>query len=161
MGDCITLFTLEHSKPRDFLGALGIGDEAVDEVLIIPSAAFRVTYGSPLNRRILDEQTAERIKQAANICAVRSSAEAGRIARSSGRAICADAAIHWDAIARVHALSGEYARLAERMDATETKCIATERNGVWRRDLQESYEYLDREIERIGDQLKSISLSGA
>ena len=161
MNDCVILFTWEHDDPKAFLRELGISDAAVSEVVVIPSAAFRLTYGSALNRRNFDDQVAQRIKQAANICAVRSSAEAGRIARSSGRAICADAAIHWDAIARVHALSGEYARLAERMDATETKCIATERNSIWRRDLQESYEYLDREIERIGDQLKSISLSGA
>jgi len=160
MNDCVILFTWEHDDPKAFLRELGISDAAVSEVVVIPSAAFRLTYGSALNKRNFDDQVAQRVKQAASICAVRSSAEAGRIARSSGRAICADAAIHWDAIARVHALSGEYGRLAERMEATETKCMTTERNSIWRRDLQESYEYLEREIERVGDQLKSISLSG-
>ena len=161
MDDCVILFTCEHEDPRAILRELGISDAAVSEVVVIPSAAFRLTCGSSLNRRNFDDPAAQRVKQAANVCAARLSIEAARIARTSERTICADSPISWSAIGRIHALSAQYARLAERMEATETKCMATERNSIWRRDLQESYDYLDREIERVSDQLKAIALSGA
>ena len=161
MDDCVILFTCERNDVKVFLRELGISDTAVYEGMVIPSAAFRLTYGSPLNKGISHDQATQRIKQAANVCAARVSTEAARIARTSERTICADSPISWSAIGRIHALSAQYARLTERMEATETKCMATERNSIWRRDLQESYEYLDREIERVSDQLKAIALSGA
>jgi hypothetical protein len=161
MDDRVILFTWEDDDPKTYLRELCISDAAVNEVFVIPTGAFQLTYGSALNKRIFDHQTAQRIKQAANVCAARLSMEAARIARTSERAICADAPIIWTAISRIHALSGQYAQLAERMDATETKCMTIERNSIWRRDLQESYEYLEREIERVSDQLRAIELSGA
>ena len=166
MTDTVLLYTADKENSSEPVNELGISDAAAKELLVISAAAFQVTYCSSVNKSVFDPDTSQRLKKANRIYAalLSSGAEfnaADRDSRPGWRAICAQTRISWNAIRQVHEISEPYANLLRQLDATEDKCMSTDRNDIRRRELQESYEYLDREIARLDHRLKQIRLTGA
>lgn len=166
MNDAVLLYTSDNEKSSEPINELGISVAAARELLVISAAAFRVAYCAPVNRGAFDADTSRRLKEANRIYAALLSPGAkfdavDRDSRQSRGVICGGKQISWNAIRRIHEFSEAYANLLGRLDAIEEKCMRTDRNDIRRRELQESYEYLDREIERLNHLLKQIRLIDA
>jgi hypothetical protein len=164
MSDITILYMTDDDDPKAPLRELGIDDADMKEFLEIASAPFRVAYDSPANRRTFNHDTAQRMKTLDVVYAVLLSTMKGvaggakHLAASDG-IICAGASVDWQSVNRVAELSRTYAELQKRLEATEQKCMSLDRNSIRRRDLQESYEYLDGEIERLDNLLKGVALT--
>lgn len=166
MTDTVLLYTSDKEKSSEPVIELGIGDDGAKELLMISADAFRVTYCSPVNKGGFDLDTAQRIKEANRIYAALlpsgAMSVAADLACSQGLdVICAEIQISWNAIRKIHELSERYQTLHTQLDATEEKCVRLDRNDIRARELRESYEYLDREIERLDRLLKQIRLTDA
>ncbi len=164
MSDITILYMTDHDDPKAPLKELGIVDADMKEFLEIASAPVRVTYGSPANRRTFNHDTAQRIKTVDVVYAVLLSTMEGVVGRAkhlaaSDGTICADASVDWQSVNRVAELSQTYTDLQKRLEETEQKCMSMDRNSIRRRDMQESYEYLDGEIERLDNLLKGVALT--
>jgi hypothetical protein len=164
MSDITILYMTDHDDPKAPLKELGIDDADMKGFLEIASAPFRVTYGSPTNRRTFNHDTAQRIKTVDVVYAVLLSTMEGVVGRAkhlvaSDGTICADASVDWQSVNRVAELSQTYTDLQKRLEETEQKCMSMDRNSIRRRDMQESYEYLDGEIERLDNLLKGVALT--
>ena len=166
MNGTVLLYASDKEKSSGPVNELDISDAGARELLVISAAAFRVTYCAPVNKDMFDPDTSQRLKEASRIYAVLLSPGAkfsavDRDSRQGWRVICAETQIGWNAIRQIHESSEAYANLLRQLDATEEKCMRTDRNDIRRRELQQSYEYLDREIERLDHLLKEIRLIGA
>ena len=166
MNDTVLLYTSDKENSSEPVNELAISDAAAKELLVISAAAFRVTYCAPVNKGVFDPDTSQRLKEANRVYAALLSPRAkfnaaDRDSRQGRGVICAETQISWNAIRQIHEFSEAYANLLRQLDATEEKCMSTDRNDIRRRELQESYEYLDREIERLNHLLKQIRLIDA
>lgn len=166
MSDITILYMTDHDDPKVPLRELGIVDADIKDFLAIASAPFRVTYDSPANRLTFNQDTAQRLKTVDVVYAVLLSAMEGSVVpaqflAASDGIICADASIDWQSVNRIAGLSQTYTDLQLRLEETEQKCMSMDRNSIRRREMQESYEYLDGEIERLDNLLKGIALKRA
>jgi hypothetical protein len=164
MSDVAILYVTDHDDPKVPLRELGIDDGDVKDFVEIASRPFAVTYGSTANRRIFNENMAQRMRTvdvvyAAIVSTTKGMAERVNSLSAFDGIICAGASVEWQSVNRVAELSRTYADLLERLAATEEKCMSLDRNSIRRRDLQESYEYLDGEIERLDNLLGSVTLT--
>ncbi|MDH4323375.1 MAG: hypothetical protein OEZ09_07570 [Betaproteobacteria bacterium] len=164
MDNLVLLYTSDKDSPSELVTELGISHGTIKELLVVSAAAFRVTYCSAMNKGVFDADTSQQIKKADRVYAALLSSDAkfvamNQIVTQGWRVICAETQIRWIAIKQIHELSVPYANLLRQLDVTEEKCMATNRNDIRRRELQESYEYLDREIARLDDLLKQIQLT--
>jgi len=166
MNDTVLLYTSDKENSSEPVNELAISDAAAKELLVISAAAFQVTYCAPANKGVFDPDTSQRLKEANRVYAALLSPGAkfnavDRDSRQGRGMICAETQISWNAIKQIHGFSEAYANLLRQLDATEEKCMSTDRNDIRRREIQESYEYLDREIERLNHLLKQIRLIDA
>ena len=162
MSGVAIIYLTGAADPKEPLRALGLRDSEIRGFLKIPTAAFRVTYGSEANRRTFDADTWQRLSRAPIVYAalVSPNDPAKPLERKpEGCIITGDRNVNWDAVNRLAALAGEYSRLREQLEATENRCRGMETNSIRRRDMQESYEYLDDAIGRLNDRLRGISLT--
>jgi hypothetical protein len=154
------IYVTEAADPKQPLRVLGIRDSEIHDFLAIPSAAFRVAYGSEANRRTFDADTWQRLSRAPMVYAalVSPNDRAGSLERKpEGCVIVGDG--DWAAVKGLAAIAEEYTRLQAQLEATENRCRGMERNSIRRRDMQESYEQLDDAISRLNDRLRGIALA--
>lgn len=160
MSGVAIIYLTEAADPKEPLRALGLRDNQIRGFLAIPAAAFRIAYGSETNRRTFDADTWQRLARAPMVYAALVSPDdrAGPLERLEGCVIAGDG--DWDAVNRLAAIAEEYSRLQAQLEATENRCRGMERNSIRRRDMQESYEYLDNALSQLSDRLRGIALAG-
>ncbi|MBI2750164.1 MAG: hypothetical protein HYX43_12715 [Burkholderiales bacterium] len=166
MTDTVLLYASGKEKSGQPAVEPGVGDTAAKELLVLSAAAFRVTYCAPVNKSMFDPDVSQHIKEAIRVYAALISSDAkpnavDRVSQHGWRVICPELQFSWNAIRQVHEISEPYANLLMRLNATEEKCVRIDRNDIRARELRESYEYLDREIERLDRLLKQIRLTDA
>ena len=162
MNEAAIIYMTEAADPKEPLRAVGLRDSEIRGFLAIPTAAFRVAYGSETNRRTFDADSWQRLAHPPMVYAALLSPNDRAetlVRKPKGCIIAGDRNVNWDAVNRLAAIAEEYSRLQAQLEATENRCRGMERNSIRRRDMQESYEYLDDAISQLNDRLRGISLT--
>ena len=158
--DCFSiLYLCYHPEPLTALESLGVTKAAIKNYCSLPATPFSIFYGASLNSRIYDADTAARLKKSETVFAAQVVMD--HLPTNPGDDLVVVAAgplPEWSTVLRLLALCTRYSELEEDMRKTEDKCLSLGEGSVRRRDLLESYEYIDSEMTKLEELLKQVYL---